>query len=593
MPDYQAIVIGGGHAGIEAVNILNLLKVKTLLITPNSDKIGYPSCNPSIGGIAKSHLVYELDAMGGLMPVVTDRTGLHFKLLNSSKGPAVWSLRVQIDTDRYTAVMRDTIRAMDYITILEDTAEEIRTDSDNVRGILTQSGESIDAENIILCTGTFLNGIIHIGNKTISGGRYNDHSSERLSESLVSMGYRTMRLKTGTSPRILGNSINFSKLTKQPGENNTGTFSITTERIDNSEFCYITRTNKETHSVIEKNLKLSALYSEQISGTGPKYCPSIEDKIVKFNHRDSHTVFIEPMGLSSDIYYLNGASTSLPVEKQYQFIHTIEGLENAEFKTPGYAIEYDFIPPGHLRPTLESSVINGLYFAGQINGSSGYEEAAAQGYAAGLNAGMSALRREPVIFSRYNSYTGVMIDDLLKKEITEPYRLFTSRSENRLVLRQDNAFIRMKSIIDSIDIDSPALRQYRCLEKESAELKRVVLDKEGLPHGAFEKFRDPAVEFSVFRNMLSDFSYHACLYVYSQMKYRGYIKRFETLSGKIEKMKDRKVRNLDFILNSNLISKESKSIIEKHSIERISDLIGLINPADIENIIIYILGKKD
>jgi len=593
MPDYQAIVIGGGHAGIEAVNILNLLKVKTLLITPNSDKIGYPSCNPSIGGIAKSHLVYELDAMGGLMPAVTDRTGLHFKLLNSSKGPAVWSLRVQIDTDRYTAVMRDTIRAMDYITVLEDTAEEILTNSDNIKGVLTQSGQSIDADNVILCTGTFLNGIIHIGNKTISGGRYNDHSSERLSESLISKGYRTMRLKTGTSPRILGDSIDFSKLTKQPGEENTGTFSITTDRIDNSGFCYITRTNKETHSVIENNLKLSALYSEQISGTGPKYCPSIEDKIVKFSHRNSHTVFIEPMGLGSDIYYLNGASTSLPVEKQYEFIHTIEGLESAEFKTPGYAIEYDFIPPCHLRPTLESSLVNGLYFAGQINGSSGYEEAAAQGYAAGLNAGMSALGRESVVFSRYNSYTGVMIDDLLKKEITEPYRLFTSRSENRLVLRQDNAFIRMKSIVDSIDIDSPALRQYRCLEKESAELKHVVLDKQGLPHGAFEKFRDPAVEFSVFRNMLSGFSYRACLYVYSQMKYRGYIKRFETLSGKIEKMKDRKVRNLDFILNSNLISKESKSIIEKHSIEKISDLIGLINPADIENIIIYILGKKD
>lgn len=593
MPDYQAIVIGGGHAGIEAVNILNLLKVKTLLITPDADKIGYPSCNPSIGGIAKSHLVYELDAMGGLMPTVTDKTGLHFKLLNSSKGPAVWSLRVQIDTDRYTAMMRDTIKGMEYITVLEDTAEEILTDSGNVGGVLTQSGQSIDAENIILCTGTFLNGIIHIGNKTIRGGRYNDPSSERLSESLTSKGYRTMRLKTGTSPRILGDSIDFNKLTKQPGEENTGTFSITTEHIDNSAFCYITRTNKQTHRIIEENLKFSALYSEQISGTGPKYCPSIEDKIVKFTNRDSHTVFIEPMGLSSDIYYLNGASTSLPVEKQYKFIHTIEGLENAEFKTPGYAIEYDFIPPGHLRPTLESSLIEGLYFAGQINGSSGYEEAAAQGYAAGLNAGLSALGREPVLFSRYNSYTGVMIDDLLKKEITEPYRLFTSRSENRLVLRQDNAFTRMKSVIDNIDIDSPVLKKYRCLEEDSAKLKRIVLDKEGLPHGAFEKFRDPAVAFSVFRNMLPDFSCRACLYIYSEMKYRGYIKRYETLSGKIEKMKDKRILNLDFILNSNLISKESKSIIEKHTVEKISDIIGLINPADIENIIIYILGKKD
>lgn len=587
---YSVIVVGAGHAGIEAVNILNHFRIPVLLITQNADKIGFPSCNPSIGGIAKSHLVYELDALGGLMPIIADRAGIHFKLLNSSKGPAVWSLRAQIDIDVYTQLMRNAIEDMQYADIMEDEAEAILYEGNTVTGILTAGGKRINAGIVIVCSGTFLNGTVHMGKETFNAGRYNDNASVKLANQMKTMGFQTARLKTGTSPRVIADSVDFSQMEEQPGESNTGTFSISSSSTNNSHACYITRTNKETHSIINDNLEHSALYSGTITGIGPKYCPSIEDKVVRFAHRDSHIVFIEPMGEKRNTLYLNGVSTSLPQELQYKFIHTIKGLEKAEFTQPGYAIEYDYFTSSQIDRSLQSKQYRGLFLAGQVNGTSGYEEAAAQGFAAGLNATMMILERNPVVFDRYNSYIGVLIDDITSRDITEPYRLFTSRAENRLVLRQDNAFVRMNSIANVIP-QFTQKQSYKQLIAEYDDLLKTVYTENHTLQKDFHMFRDPSIPFPQFRLKTDQFSSRAALCIYSEIKYRGYIERFRNLNNRIAKFLNIPLSGIGEITDSHIISKESRSIIENGDMKTIGDLKGRIDPADIENIILYLERK--
>ncbi len=444
---YEVIVVGGGHAGIEASLAAARMGRKTLLVTMRLDSIGVMSCNPAIGGLGKAQLVKELDALGGEMGRATDACGIQFRLLNTKKGPAVRSSRAQVDMYMYESYMQDLVKCMPSLELREASVERLMVKGSQVRGVRLPSGEEIEAKTVILTPGTFMNGLIHIGLKHFPGGRMGDEASAGLSGCLRELGFDVSRLKTGTTPRIDGKTIDFSGLRVQDGDPDPKPFSFRTERITRPQVpCYITHTNIETHNIIRDSLDRSPLYSGIIRSTGVRYCPSIEDKIVRFGDRDSHHIFLEPEGIATDRYYPNGISTSLPEDVQEALVHSIKGLENAKIEKMGYGIEYDFCNPVQLKPTLETDLIEGLYFAGQINGTTGYEEAAAQGLMAGINASLKISQREPLILDRSQAYIGVLIDDLVTKGTDEPYRMFTSRAEYRLVLREDNADLRLSKI---------------------------------------------------------------------------------------------------------------------------------------------------
>ncbi len=438
---YDIVVVGGGHAGCEAAHIAAVMGAKTLLITMDMTKLAQMSCNPAMGGIAKGQIVREIDALGGMSGLVTDRTMIQFRMLNRSKGPAMWSPRGQCDRQRFSVEWRKVLENTNNLHIWQEQAIGIIVEENSVKGVETSFGNKFYAKAVVLTNGTFLNGLMHVGFKNVKGGRSGDQESVGLSEQLRNLGFSVERMKTGTSARIDGRSIDFSEMTEQKGDEEGKGFSYLNDYtlIKDQRSCYITHTSSDVHEELRKGLEFSPLFTGKIKGRGPRYCPSIEDKIVTFGDKDSHQLFIEPEGIETIEYYINGFSSSLPLDVQIKALRKVKGLENVEIFRPGYAIEYDFFQPTQLRATLETKRIENLYFAGQINGTTGYEEAGAQGIIAGINSVLKSRNIDPFILGREESYIGVLIDDLVTKGVDEPYRMFTSRAEYRILLRQDNA----------------------------------------------------------------------------------------------------------------------------------------------------------
>lgn len=551
MKHYDTIIIGGGHAGIEAALASSRMGCPTLMVTLFSDTIGQMSCNPAIGGVGKGQLVKEIDALGGEMGLAADKTGIQFRQLNASKGKAVRSSRCQSDRKHYKLTMQDVVRHQHDLDVLEDKVGELMIKGGKITGIQTESGLEFSCASVVVAMGTFLNGRIYIGKKVISGGRIGEPASTRLADNIRDLGFEVVSFKTGTPPRLDGRTIDFSKLEPQHSDAQPVPFSFRTPYIPKDQKllpCHITHTNRQTHAIITANMHLSPMYSGQIQATGVRYCPSIEDKLKKFGDKSSHQIFLEPEGLDTDEYYPNGISTGLPTEVQEQMVHSIKGLERVKINQPGYSIEHGVIPATELTASLETKRISGLFFAGQINGTTGYEEAAAQGIVSGINAALKIKNKEPFILGRNESYIGVLIDDLVTKGTPEPYRMFTSRVEYRLIIREDNADCRLTKYgwqfgLLSEEEYKTVEKKYELIQKEITHLKstRIYpgsdLDRELIkinssplrqPALLSDILKRPEVHYMMiapFDGKLKDFPPEVIDQVEYEIKYEGFINR--------------------------------------------------------------------
>nr|WP_267505716.1 tRNA uridine-5-carboxymethylaminomethyl(34) synthesis enzyme MnmG [Borreliella garinii] len=612
--DFDAIVIGGGHAGIEAALALSRLNFKTLMITQNLDTIGKLSCNPAIGGLAKGNMVREIDALGGEMGRIIDFSMIQFRVLNKSRGPAVQAPRAQADKLMYQTKAKETLERQDNLDLFQDTVVDFILNSmrNEIKGVVTERGNKFRSSVVVLTTGTFLRGKIFIGEYRANMGRLAEFSAYGLDKTLLSLGFEMGRLKTGTPARIHKKSVDFSKTEVQFGDSDIIPFSFSNGNLDKSQLsCYVTYTNKRTHEIISENMHLSPLYSGEIVGNGPRYCPSIEDKIVKFKDKDRHQIFIEPEGFNTEEMYLNGLSSSLPENIQQKFINSIEGLEHAIITRPGYAVEYDYINPIELYPNLESKRVKGLFVAGQTNGSSGYEEAAAQGLMAGINAALRLQNKKPMILTRTSSYIGVLIDDLVTKGTKEPYRMFTSRAEHRLNLRHDTSDKRLIKIgYDLGLVDEERYSQYLFKKRRVEEIKELlkqrrlslkdVADEQLKKHVSkdfYHILKDPSISLD---NLIKiDPSLNDSKVILEQVeldvKYEGYINRQKDL---IKKLNNLELVKLPFDFNYEIIEGLSREAREKFSkvqpatLAQASRIPGIRN-TDITVLFIYFSNPKN
>jgi len=615
---YDVIVVGGGHAGCEAAAASANLGCATLLVTMNLQNIAQMSCNPAMGGIAKGQIVREIDALGGYSGIVSDKTAIQFKMLNKSKGPAMWSPRVQSDRMKFAEEWRNKLEATPNLDFFQDMVAGLIFENNTIIGVRTALGIEIKAKTVVLTNGTFLNGLIHIGDKQYGGGRAGESASFGITEDLVKMGFQSGRMKTGTPPRVDGRSLDFSKMTEQPGDEQPEKFSYSkeTKPLETQRSCWMAYTSLEVHDILREGFDRSPMFNGRIKSIGPRYCPSIEDKINRFADKDRHQLFVEPEGWTTCEYYINGFSTSLPQDIQFKALRSVAGFENVKFFRPGYAIEYDYFPPTQLKHTLETKLVSGLFFAGQINGTTGYEEAASQGLMAGINAALKVKNQEPFILKRDEAYIGVLIDDLITKGTEEPYRMFTSRAEYRTLLRQDNADFRLtpKSFEIGLASKDRLIRMEEKLSKSEAmvqffkdtslkpdEANPVLAEKDSAlmsqPDKMFKVFSRPQLDLEDFKKFAKVASYisehqldrEIVEQAEIQVKYSGYIEKEKNNADKLTRLEELLIPdnfNFDVIQSISIEARQKLNKIRPRTIAQASRISG-VSPSDISVLLIH------